>query len=82
MVSFFIMPTKIKLFNLYLDYNNMYFRLRFGLANSINTYLKLKIRVVRGGDIINLKCILIKFTIPKSESDLYLYISKLYKSSI
>ena len=33
---------------------NIYFRLRFGLANAINTYLRLKVRVVLRG-IFNLK---------------------------
>ena len=29
--------------------NNIHFRLRFGLVNTINTYLRLKINVARGG---------------------------------
>ena len=35
---------------LYLENNrNIYFRLKFGLAILINTYIRLKIRVVWGG---------------------------------
>ena len=80
---FFIMPTKIRLFNLYLDYNNMYFRLRFGLANSINTYLKLKIRVVRGEGGISVTLNAYQLNSQYLNLSLiYICISELYKSSI
>ena len=38
--------------------NNTYFRLRFGLVNSINAYLRLKIDVVCEGAIPNLRLIM------------------------
>ena len=42
---------------------NIYFTLRFGLVKLTNTYLGLKIRVVRGERIFSFKCILFEFTI-------------------
>ena len=38
----------------------IYFRLKYGLANSIKTYLKLKIHV-EGDEMFNLECVLIEF---------------------
>ena len=53
---------------------SIYFRLKFGLVNSINTYSRLKIRFVLGR-IFDINCVgddKIQHT--KSDSDLYLYI--------
>ena len=32
-----------------MEIRNIYFRLRFGLVNTTNAYLRLKIRVLQGG---------------------------------
>ena len=40
-ISFFFLQ-----FSPILNLNDIYFRLRFGLVNAINTYLRIKIRVV------------------------------------
>ena len=61
-----------KVFN---KYFNIYLRLIFGVVNTINTYLRLKIRDV--WQICSLKGVLIELAIPNLESDLFLYIRNL-----
>ena len=56
---------------------NICFRLRFGWVYTINTYWRLKIRLVLGW-IFNPKCIFIEFTIPHL-SLIYLFTSKIFK---
>ena len=51
---------------------NVYLIFRFGLVNAINSFLRLKIRVVCVGNL-TLKCLLIEFVIPNSESDFFMY---------
>ena len=57
---------KIKI--IFVLFCKIYFRLSFGLANTINTYLRLKVRAGREGDI---------FSYTKYESDLFLNIRNL-----
>ena len=52
---------------------DIYFRLRFGLVNIINTYLMIRISLVSLG-ILSLKCVLIEFAIPNLGL-IYFYIS-------
>ena len=48
-ISFFITIYIIHSLSTKLSYN-IYFRLRFGLVNEINTYLRIRIRFVYGGN--------------------------------
>ena len=67
--------------------SNIYFRLRFGLANAIITYLRLRIRVVcvcvcvGGFKTFKLKWVLIEFVI-QNLSLIYGYISEIFKTSV
>ena len=56
---------------------NIYFGLRFGLLNTMNTYLRKRIHVVWGG-INSSKCVFIEFAIP----NLYLIHFAIQKSLI
>ena len=49
---------------------NKYFKFRFGLVNTINTYLRLKYRVVCG-KIYNLKSVIIEFVVPNPSPILF-----------
>ena len=51
---------------------NKYFEFRFGLVKTINTYLRLKYRVVCG-KISNLKSVLFEFTLPNPSLILFFY---------
>ena len=54
---------------------SIHFWLRFGVANIINTYLRLKIR----GDIFNLKYVLIEFVLPNL-SQIYFCMLDIFKT--
>ena len=58
---------------------NRYLRLRFGLVNTICTYLGFKFRAVLGG-IFYLLCVVIEFTIHKL-SPIYFYIPETLQTS-
>ena len=72
-------PLKISVPSPNTEINNIYFRVRFGLVNSINTRLfTIKNRVAWKGEMFSIKYVIIKLVLP-NQSLIYIFISEIFK---